>query len=196
MPLKDVLIKLFICVFYDFFVRNSLVVTNQEHIGGTIQLLDSPSNDHIAVLFIQLDHTTNPIRLFAGDQGTAATAEGVEHDAIRHAGVQNRIRQQFHRLHGRMVSVLFGFIEFPYRRLLPVCIPFVFTLLLPAEQDRFMSPLIRAPASHQRSFLPDTGAGEIESRVRERPAEVQPLRICMEYVDRRIVRHTRFHILK
>ena len=145
MPLKDVLIKLFICVFGDFFVRNSLAVTNQEHIIGTIQLLDGPSNDHITVLFIQLDHTADSIRLFAGDQGTATTAEGVEHDAIRHAGVQNRIRQQFHRLHGRMVSVLFGFIEFPYRRLLPVGVPFVFTLLLPAEQDRLMPPLVWAP---------------------------------------------------
>lgn len=42
MPLKDVLIKLFICVFYDFFVRNSLAGTNQEHTVGTIQLLDGP----------------------------------------------------------------------------------------------------------------------------------------------------------
>lgn len=35
-------IKLFICVFGDFFVRNSLAVANQKHVVGTIQLLDGP----------------------------------------------------------------------------------------------------------------------------------------------------------
>ena len=81
-------IKLFICVSDDFFMRNPFTIPKNRLIR-IIQM--EPSNDHIAVLFIQLDHTADPIRLFAGDQGTAAAAEGVEHDAIRHARVQNRI---------------------------------------------------------------------------------------------------------
>ena len=193
MDQASVNIKLFICVTDDFFVRNPFTIPKNRLIR-IIQM--EPSNDHITVLFIQLDHPADSIRLFAGDQGTATTAEGVEHDAIRHAGVQNRIRQQFHGLHCRLVGFLLVLIELPDRRQVPIGVPFMLALLLPTEQDRLMSPLIRAPASHQRLLLPDTGAGEIESRVRERPAEVQPLRICMEYVDRRIVRHTRFHILK
>ena len=143
MDQASVNIKLFICVTDYFFVRNPFTIPKYRLIR-IIQM--EPSNDHITVLFIQLDHTADPIRLFAGDQGTAAATEGVEHDAIRHAGVQNRIRQQFHRLHGRMVSVLFGFVEFPDRRPLPIGVPFVFSFFLPAEQDRLMSPLIRAPA--------------------------------------------------
>ena len=41
-----------------------------------------PTHNHIAVLFVQLDHKTDSIRLLAGDQGAAAAAEGVEHDAV------------------------------------------------------------------------------------------------------------------
>ena len=193
MDQSSVNIKLFICVTDDFFVRNPFTIPKYRLIR-IIQM--EPSNDHITVLFIQLDHTADPIRLFAGDQGTAAATEGVEHDAIRHAGVQNRICQQFHRFHGRVVGVLLGLIELPDGRLFPVGVPLVFALFLPAEQDRLMPPLIWASPQHQRLLLPDAGAGKIEPGVRKRPAKIQSLGVRMEYIDRRIIRHTCFHVLK
>ena len=88
--------------------------------------------------------------LLAGDERGAAAAEGVEHDAVRHAGVENRIGQHGDRLHGRVVGVFLRFVEFPDGGLLPVGVPFMFAGFLPAEQDRLMLPLIRRATEDQR----------------------------------------------
>ena len=65
---------------------------------------------------------------------------------------------------------------------------------LPAEQDRFMLPLIRRAAEDQRLFLPDAGAGQIKTGIREGPAEVQPFGVGMEYIDGGVLRHCLFCI--
>ena len=87
MPQAAVLIKLYLCFRY-FFVQNPLTITKNRLVW---KILTKPTNDHVAVPFVQLHHETDPIRLLASDQGTATAAKGVEHDAVRHAGVQNRI---------------------------------------------------------------------------------------------------------
>ena len=168
MPQAAVLIKLYLC-FRDFFVQNPLAVAKNRLVW---KILIKPTNDHVAVLFVQLDHETDSVGLLAGDQGAAAAAEGVEHDAICHTGVQNRIRQEFHRLHGRMVGILLGFIELPDRRLFSVGIPLVLSFFLPTEDDWLMPPLVWTAPQNQRLLLPNASAGEIKSRFRERFPEI------------------------
>ena len=168
MPQAAVLIKLYLC-FRDFFVQNPLTVAKNRLVW---KILTKPTNDHVAVPSLQLNHETDPIRLLACDQCAAAAAERVKHDAIRDAGVQNRIRQEFHRLHGRMVGVLLGFVELPDRRLFSVGIPLVLSFFLPTEDDWLMPPLVWTAPQNQRLLLPNASAGEIKSRFRERFPEI------------------------
>ena len=48
---------------------------------------------------------------------------------------------------------------------------------------------LRRATEHQRLFLPDAGSREVETRLAEGLAEVQPLGVGMEHVDGGIVRH-------
>ncbi|MPM65960.1 hypothetical protein SDC9_112864 [bioreactor metagenome] len=95
-----------------------------------------------------------------------------------------------------MVGILFGFVELPDGRLFTIGVPFVLTLFLPSKQHRFVPPLVWTPSEYQRLLFPNACAGEIETRFRERSAEVQALGIRVEHIDRRIVCHADFHVLK
>ena len=52
--------------------------------------------------------------------------------------------------------------------------------LLPAEQAGLMLPLVGRSSQHQCVLFPDAAAGQIESRIGECPAEVQPLIIFID----------------
>ena len=58
------------------------------------------------------------------------------------------------------------------------------SLLLPAVETRFVLPLVRTTAQHQRILLPDTAPGQVEPGILECLSKVQPFRICMEDVVR------------
>ena len=115
---------------------------------------------------------------------------------VNYGGVGDRVSQQRDGLHGGMICILPGLFKFPDGGLLPVGVPLVLPVFLPAVEYRLMLPLIRRAAQHQAGLLPDTAAGEVEACICECPGEVQPFRICMEYVDGSILRHDLFHVGK
>lgn len=78
--------------------------------------------------------------------------------------------------------------------LLAVGIPLVFPVQLPAKEARLVLSLVRTAAQDQGVLLPDAAAGQVEARVLEGLAEVQPLGICVEYIDGSILLHVLFHI--
>jgi hypothetical protein len=57
-------------------------VSNQVDIVSTRSLIFVPPNNHVAELFVQLDHEAGAVCLLAGDQGAAASAEWVQYDAV------------------------------------------------------------------------------------------------------------------
>ena len=69
-------------------------------------------------------------------------------------------------------------------------------LLLPAVKTRFVLPLVRTAAQHQRILLPDTAPGQVEPGILECLSKVQPFRICMEDVDGTVVCQMTVHLLE
>ena len=59
-----------------------------------------------------------------------------------------------------------------------------------------MLPLIRAAAQHQTVLYPDAYAGDMETALLKRPAEVQPLGISMEDVRAAALGHMRGHVFE
>ncbi len=152
---------------------------------------DVAPDDDVAVLLIQLDGGTAPFGLLTGDQGAAAAAERVEHQGVAHRRVHDRVGQEGHRFHGRMFAVLLGLVEFPDGRFLAPGVPQVLSLFLPSEEHRLVLPLVGRASEHQRLLFPDAGAREVETRLTEGLAEVQPLGIGMKHIDGCIVGHMR-----
>ena len=70
------------------------------------------------------------------------------------------------------------------------------SLLLPAVETRFVLPLVRTTAQHQRILLPDTAPGQVEPGILECLSKVQPFRICMEDVDGTVVCKMVVHLLE
>ena len=91
---------------------------------------------------------------------------------VNYGGVGDRVSQQRDGLHGGMICILPGLFKFPDGGLLPVGVPLVLSVFLPAVEYRLMLPLIRRAAQHQAGLLPDTAAGEVEACIRECPAEI------------------------
>ena len=91
-----------------------------------------PLHDHIHELRVQLDAPAHTVGLLTGDQGRAAAEERIEDDAVGHSGIADWIAHQADGLHGRMILVGLRPVILPYGRLLPVGIPLVLPLLLPA----------------------------------------------------------------
>ena len=65
---------------------------------------------------------------------------------------------------------------------------------LPAKKARLVLPLVRAAAQHQGVLLPYAAAGQVKACVLECLAEVQPLGICVEYIDGSILLHVLLHV--
>jgi hypothetical protein len=86
-----------------------------------------------------------------------------------------------------MVGAALGLVVFPDGRLLSVSIPLMLALLLPPEETRFVNPLVRASSEDERILLPDTAAGKLEPCLLECPAEIEPLRIGMPYIDASVI---------
>ena len=95
-----------------------------------------------------------------------------------------------------MIFGLLRTVKLPNGSLFPVRIPVVLPTFLPAKQHRLMLPLVGTSSQHEALFLPDTAAGEIESRIMECFAEIQPLRVSVEHIDGSIRLHALFHIYK
>ena len=58
---------------------------------------------------------------------------------------------------------------------------------LPAKQAWLMLPLVGRASQDQCVLFPDTAAGKVETCIHKCPAEVQSLRICVEYVDGTVI---------
>lgn len=84
----------------------------------------------------------------------------------------------------------------PDGRLLTVRIPLVFALLLPTVKTRFVLPLVRTTAQHQRILLPDTAPGQVEPGILECLSKVQPLSVSVEDIDGTIVCQMTVHLLE
>src|SRR5699024_8574009 len=67
---------------------------------------------------------------------------------------------------------------------------------LPAVQHRLMLPLVWGTSENQRLLFPDTAAGKIKSGIYKSFSKVQPLGVCVEHIDRSIVSHCAFCVLK
>ena len=66
--------------------------------------------------------------------------------------------------------------------------------LFPAEKTRFVLPLVRASAQHQRLLLPDTAAAEIEPGILECLSKIQAFGISVKYIDGGIILHILCHV--
>ena len=95
-----------------------------------------------------------------------------------------------------MISVLLALFKLPDGGLPSVGVPLMLSVFLPTEQARFVLPLIRTSAENQARFLPNAATRKIKACGIECSAEVESLRVGMEYIDGRIVCHDLFHIRK
>nr|DAL04895.1 MAG TPA: hypothetical protein [Caudoviricetes sp.] len=174
-----------------------LAVTDNKHIiVVTIAVFDIPLHDHIHELRVQLDAPAHTVGLLTGNQGRAAAEERIEDDAVGHSGISDGITHQANGLHGRMVLVGLRPVILPYSRLLPVGIPLVFPLLLPAVKTRLVLPLVRTVSQHQSILLPDTAPGQVEPGILECLSKVQPLGVSVEDIDGAIVCQMPVHLLE
>ena len=169
-------------------------VTLNGHTIRTADLLNVTLHDDVAELFIKLHGVADAVGLLTGNERRAGATEGVKHHAVAHRRIHDGIRQNRDRLHGRMVTIFLGLIEFPDGSFLPAGVPLVLTVFLPTVQTGFVLPLVRRAPQHKGLLFPDATAGQIKTRIGKCPAEVQSLGICVEHIDRSIVRHCGVHL--
>ena len=82
-------------------------------------------HDNAGVSGIQFHGSANAVGLSAGHERTAGTTEQIHHYAIGRGAVLDGIRQQWNRLHRRVLFASLGLVEVPDGRLFPVGEPFV-----------------------------------------------------------------------
>lgn len=93
------------------------------------------TDNHIAVGWIDFDHTASAPGLLASDQSGSAAAKWVEHNRPRKRAVANEIRKQPDGFHRRMIDRFARTVKFQHGRLLPVAAPKMRRTISPAIKD-------------------------------------------------------------
>lgn len=120
-----------LCVYFNHYISvvDSLSVPDAVDIIRITTILNIAPKDNGGILFIQLHHVTDSIRLFACHHCGARSSECINDDSISLTGVLDRISKKIQRLGGRMVLVSLWLVEVPDGSLFPVGIPWMVAVL-------------------------------------------------------------------